>query len=245
MAISPDHPNVIVKRDGKRFLLGKEKGEEEIKADEIEEKDGYAIYRPKEKGEYSHNMMIITDFDKAVLYETLENMAVLSNIAKEKEQYILPKAKREGMEIAEKHQKLLLSANWHHIQQKLFPDMVNAFKENEKEWSEETTRMKAIREKQHLARIIKNMFDKGLDNLGTGRDNLKSILPKIMARSFPYKVFDYIEGKAPLDTSAPEDVHKFWSGVKTVFDEQDEEEKFKLLNTLHEGLPEKEPIDSE
>ncbi|MES2060029.1 MAG: hypothetical protein V4438_03295 [Patescibacteria group bacterium] len=156
MAITPDHPSVVVKRDGKRFMLGKE-GDTEIKKDGIEEKNEYAIYRPKDS-EQSDKMMIIADFDQAVLYETFENMAVLRNLSEQSEQYTLPSTKSEGEKIAAKHKEALQSADWKSIQNKLFPKLSKAFSDNKEEWEAEIARAKDLRKRQYLAKNILGIF---------------------------------------------------------------------------------------
>ena len=151
MAISIDHPEVLVHTDGEYFFLNLDKDgivKEELPCTE-EKKVGYQILRLKPEYKYedifTQKLYFVLDFDDAVLFEILENIEILRRMSLGIEVESLPGTYADGMKIAKDYAEVLQATDWGILQAKLFPEIVNIFYENEEEFANERKEVLAHR----------------------------------------------------------------------------------------------------
>jgi hypothetical protein len=239
MGITPDHPYVIANIDGKKYLIDNT-GEPKDLTDGLEQKDGYSIYRPQRENleETQNRMIIIQDFDQAVLYQTLENFAVLSNLARDEHIYILPGSKTEGENIAREHREALLQTDWQELQTKLFPNLVKSFHENSEEWSKEIQRVKNLRVKQYKGTVLSDAFHNAIKLTSMKDTDFDNAFPEIIkqARVFKDVVMLYLRNGIEMNNDVPKDLILFFQSVREFIEKEDKQAKVILYNSIEMNL---------
>ncbi|MES2416300.1 MAG: hypothetical protein V4504_01210 [Patescibacteria group bacterium] len=149
MGITPDHPYVIAYLEDGSYIAD---GQNKLKklTGNFEEHGNYKIYRPTKEDKLLTKMIMIEDFDQALIYETFENIEILRQISLGKKDITLPGSYEEGMKIADENKELLQKIDWRDMQKKLFPEIHKSFIENKKDWEEEIKRM-GDKRKQYFA----------------------------------------------------------------------------------------------
>jgi hypothetical protein len=136
MAVGADHPLVIgYSDDGEVFEYKNFNGkvaQKEILKGEIEDLSGVKVFKLSQKREGDpQTQFYIFNFDDAVLHETLENLKVLREMSMGHPVSNLPNTKIEGMKIADAHKEELQAVDIDKLQQRLYPQIHNFFKENQ------------------------------------------------------------------------------------------------------------------
>ncbi len=154
--ITVDHPYVVVYIDNDIYITDSSK---EIRLHgTMDSYSNYEVYYPAEDENMLHQMMMIFDFDHAILYEILENMEVLRQLSLGEKKTHLPNTYDLAMELIAPYKKIIEKINWKDLQVRLFPDMVQAFEKQNEKWSQEILRVADLRRKQY----IKKCFDRAV-----------------------------------------------------------------------------------
>lgn len=158
IAISPDHPYVIVKYDNKDYLLGYKEGPIDIEK-WLTQKDSFGIVNIPDNtdNDGKPRMLLVTNFNHGVLHEVLENFAVLQQMGKQGDTYLLPGTAEKGKKILGEHNEIIDSANWKSLQCKVLPHMQQMFESEE--WQNEVKRMQEVRDEQYRAQFLDNAFE--------------------------------------------------------------------------------------
>ncbi len=237
MGITPDHPFVVATIDEKKYAIGTS----ELKdlTEGLQEKDGYSIYKPNGNTKRDDNQIIVIhDFDQAVLHEILENFAVLSKVADKEFAYLLPGSKSEGEKIAKEHKGTLLATDWQTLQNKLFPEIQKSFEEVNDEWSKEIDRIKNLRARQYKAKILNGAFRGGFKLTSQKQEPFEAIFPELFNQSRLYKeqIISYLRNGTPLSKDVPRDIVVIFEFVKQTIDKEDIEAQKNLYSNIASNL---------
>ncbi len=152
MGIAADHPLIIAYlEDG---VYRADAGRLKKLEGTLVEESSYKIYRPVPEDKLHDKMIMIHDFDKALVYELLENMEVLRQLSLGEKSLTLPKQYDGGMSIASKNKDILQKINWKDLQFRLFPEIAASFSVHNKEWSEEVEHMRTLRKEWYIDEIF-------------------------------------------------------------------------------------------
>ncbi len=151
LAITADHPYVVVYLGKETYLASL--GLPIKMHNKIIECDGYKTYRPHPKDNLPHSFMVIHDFDRGILYETLENMEMLRLISKGVDVTRLPRTFEEGFEVADMHREILQRTNWKILATKLFPEITRSLLENKEDWQHELDHIIPLRKELHAQNV--------------------------------------------------------------------------------------------
>ncbi len=240
MAITPDHPYIVVEFENKHYLLGYNKSGSFDIENITESKEGFEIVRiPEDK---DHNgqprVLLVTDFNKAVLHEILENIAVLEQASKGKELYFLPNTDSKREELLAKHKNVLEAADWKLIQGKIFPDMQHMFESEE--WRTEVLRMQNLRDEQHRTKFWINAFQETFEIL---RERYQGTQKKIsrteivqQTKLHPTWMYEYVTGTIPMSDDIPLELLVFADVLKTNLAKENAKMQEALKARLRENL---------
>lgn len=215
MGITADHPFAIVEVEGKTYFASLY-GVHEAKG-KFQQADGFKTYAPSEEDELPYRIMLVWDFDEALLYEQLENFEILRQMSLGNEVENLPGTKESGMKIAEQHRGTLQGANWRTLQQKLVPKLAAYFRDHAEEWNVEIERMHLDRELTHTYNEIMTAAQQATSFKGRSYDDfLKEFLP--VAKQHSDAISHYLMKGIEMPIDASEDVRSFAREVKGMMD---------------------------
>ncbi len=213
MAITADHPYIIIQKEGRTYLLGYDKTPCDI-TDYLPRDGSRIMTLPRHIADKQKpNIIYIEDFDKAVLHETLENIAVLEHIANNKDLYTLPGTNDEGSKIAESNKDTLTLIDWKRLQAKILPEMKSAFQN--KVWTDEIERMQEIRDADYRARFFENaMSDISTRSLYVTQGDILSLRDSGLAKAFCDFVISDMQPPEGVDPKMIEFGTKLKEGLK-------------------------------
>ena len=150
LGMSSDHPCIFAEVDGKTWLYDAI-GRSRIARGTVYECDGYFIYKPRKIDGREHRMMFVHDYDRAIVYEVLENLKAFRSYLLGNEESLLPYTRKAVTEAIEPFGEDLMACDWGAIQAEIFPEIHRSFLMH-KEWKSELLRMQTRRRRQ-FARI--------------------------------------------------------------------------------------------
>ena len=211
MGITADHPFLIVDVEGKKYLasLG---GAHEAKGS-FEVKDGYTMYVPAEEDDIPYSMMLVWDFDEALVHEQLENFEVLRQLSLGADVYTLPDTRESGIEIAKEYKDVLQATSWRDIQHKITPELSQYFRTHRDAWEEE---IELLAVRRQLNTFFKETLECGKEATSFHGHSLsdfkKEFLP--IAQKHRTAVVDLIKHGVACPPETPEDVVLFAEAVQ-------------------------------
>jgi hypothetical protein len=238
LGVTPDHPVVIAEADGKKYIVDGQLPPVELHG-VFEQKDGYKIYRVssedrierlgKEEGEedepLDQKLIMVHDFNQAVMYEVFENVAIFSDIAKDAEADTVPGSRREVHEAAKKHAGVLQKADWRSMQAKLFPTIERSFAENKTEWDEEISRMKDFRKKERKDSVMLDILFTAQNETSLKGVPFKEAQKDIREMSHKYKneIKAFFIYSFEWSAVVPDDIKAFFTSIKGALNKEDVE----------------------
>jgi hypothetical protein len=131
MILAPDHPDTIRIANG-RF---RKNYNDHMFQGYIKPIGHLFEFRPAPNDNILSQLSLIVNFDRAVIYEILENMEFLRQVSLGNVTRFLPKSRADMERIANENANLLQVIEWKKIQQKLFPDIAAYIQQNIEEWN--------------------------------------------------------------------------------------------------------------
>lgn len=156
MGITADHPFALVQFEDKTYLASLY-GIAEIKG-KFEYKNGYKMYIPAEGDNIPESLMLVWNFDEALVYQVLENVELLRQISLGNVVVRLPGTQERAKEIATRYKDVLQGADWRKIQSKVAPELSQYFEDENKSWELEVDRISIER---HVKHVVKNILEAG------------------------------------------------------------------------------------
>ncbi|MES2223781.1 MAG: hypothetical protein V4469_02495 [Patescibacteria group bacterium] len=208
MAITPDHPYIAVEFEGKNYLLGYQTETPlDMESLTIERKDGFEIVRieTNKDNDGQSRILLVVDFNQAVVHEILENIAVLERISKQEDIYLLPGTDQKGQAVATKHKDTLEAADWKLVQGKILPHMRKMFENDE--WKKEVVRMQEVRDEQYRAKFWDSAFNETDEVLNERLEDAERKISRAeliqQTKQYPIWMYDYVTGNVPMDEKIP------------------------------------------
>lgn len=218
MLVGVDHPEPVLLKDGKIFL----NPDTEIHSvGQIEKKDGYMIVRRTQlrKDDFETKLNFIFPFDQAVLYEILDNLEIYRRVSLGEHVYLLPGTHEKIKAIAKKYRKTLQATNWGTLQEKLFPEIVKAFEENKKEYSDARKKVRFERIIDLATEALNEAFAKGRMKTSFAALDKKEADDKIFEESekYPKEILNFLVHHVKFPENVNSDVKIFYEEVKKVY----------------------------
>lgn len=211
MGITVNHPFAIVEVEGKTYLSSLY-GVHEAKGT-FETHDGYKLYKPSPEDDLPYTLMVVRDFDEALVYELLENFEVLRQMSLGNKVSNLPGTEESGMKIAEQHRGLLQSASWRSLQEKLFPELSDYFRQHAVEWGKEQERDVIVRRVWQESKKLLQDGKSATSYRALPFDTfIEQFVP--LAKSHGQAIKNFIAADVELDEEIPADVVLFSQKVK-------------------------------
>ncbi len=245
MGITPDHPYVIAYLDDGTYIADGQNDLKKLSGD-FEEHGNYKIYRPTKEDKLLTKMIMVEDFDQAVVYETLENMEILRRISFGEKGITLPGSYEEGIKIADENKELLQKIDWRDMQKKLFPEIHKSFIENKKDWEEEIKRISDKR-KQYYAENIFFEISGPAKEFVLLREDLKDKWEgiEIVFKKHKKEIIEFLNKNIPFKETTPDEVKLYFYFIKSQVEKKEDNEiiskdVYKVIeNLLFDKTPEK------
>ena len=154
MAIAPDHP-VVLLHEKDRFLRMNINGHVGVRG-YIEPRNTFSVFRPAHEDNMLTLLSLIVDFDRALLFETLENIEFLRQVALGNDVTFLPKSEEGFRALAAKHQGIVTATDWKQVQKILFPDIVAFIERHEVEWNHSITWAARVRRERRIKNLTRD-----------------------------------------------------------------------------------------
>lgn len=236
MGITPDHPYVFVHtKNGIYIADGQTKTQKTIGF--FEEHGDYKIYRPTKEDDVLTNMIMVENFDDAVVYAILENIEVLRQVSLGNKDITLPGSYEKGMEIANENKELLQKVNWKDMQKKLFPEIDKSFLDNIGEWSTEVKKVSEHRKESFIQHLFMGLSHKALGETSfKGKSEEELIEMGNMFLKYGNEIMQFLKNGISFDGTVPDDVQKYFSSIKAGAEEQTEpgatENLYKIIEEM-------------
>ncbi len=214
MGITTDHPFVVLYLEDGVYLA--DNGGIKKATGVLEDKGTYKIYRPGEEDDIEHTMLMVHDFDRAQIYELLENMEVLRQLLLEKDNTHIPGTMKSGQILAEAHKETLQKIDWKDLQSKLFPDIEASFQENKEAWKKEVEHIQKMRGVWHVEHIISDASLEALKKTTYAELPYEEAQSKIFTEIQGYEdeLIAFMENDAVLLETLPENVQIYFTSIK-------------------------------
>jgi len=225
MGITPDHPYVIAYLPDGIYALDGQSKEQKLSG-KFEDHGSYKIYRTTEEDDILAKMIMVQNFDNAVLYEILENMEVLRQVSLDKKGVVLPGSYESGAKIASDNKEIVQKINWKDLQSKLFPEISKSFLDHKEEWSQEVSRMASKRKKFYAENIFIDIAQDAQQEtsfreqeFGEGQKALGTLF-----KQYKNEIVQFLKNNVNFNDSVPEDVKNYFTYLKTEVGKQKESE---------------------
>lgn len=156
MGITADHPVLFITITGKRYIIDMVNIENKIELSlapgEFVDMGHYSLYYSPQG---VTKLMFVHNFDKAVIYETLENLEALKQVALGNYEVILPGYEEDTKKLAQQYANLLIPGDWRVLQRSLFPEISRSFDIHHEQWVEEFNRVR--QERKNLSNRVRAM----------------------------------------------------------------------------------------
>ena len=243
LGITPDHPYVIANLPDGTYALD---GQTKTKKLEgvLEDHGNYKIYRTTEEDNILTKMIMIQNFDNAVVYEILENMEVLRQVSLGKTGITLPGSYESGIKIASDNKEVLQKINWKDLQNELFPEIIKSFSDCKEEWSQEVSRVASRRKEFHAENIFVKIAYKAQGETSFKeqdfREGQKAL--GVLFKTHKNEIIQFLKENVNFNDSVPEDVKKYFSYLKTEVEKQKESGVIAdIYNIIEDKLVDKTP----
>lgn len=236
LGITPDHPYVITYIGDEIYVANA--GSDLVKLEGvIQQHEGYKIYRPSEneqKEGITGKIIVLHDFNKAIVYEILENIELLRQISLGNPFSTLPGAQQLGVKLAIDYKNILQGADWKRVQETLFPEIEESLLSLGDEWYDEIDRIAEIREKNYPTHRLNTITKKIRDNMVIKGESVIFAEEVIQATSNDILLF--LQKETPFNDSVPEDIKVYFSAIKVEIDKELPEMKNSMVNAIEEIL---------
>jgi hypothetical protein len=231
---SVDHPEVMIKKDGKSYIdAGIIDPEQPIKQ-KLDEKDGYEILRLPEDDKDIQKFFLIFPFDEGMLYEIFENLEVLKRLLRGGEVHGLPGTKEEGLKLAKRFEAELLAGDWRELQRKLFPTIYKAFVDNKQELEKEIERVSGERLKIFASKILNEALEE-VRNQQYKDLSFEKATEKILmdSKKYPQEVENFLVSGVPFSDSVEHSLKVTFESLYNEIDKkielEDNKEKVRII----------------
>jgi hypothetical protein len=246
MGITADHPVLFTEIEGQTFLVDGIGSKFNKAFGKTEDHGTYKIYYPTKEDGLLHQMVMVHDFNNAVVYETLENLQAYKE-SLTLPSTLLPHKRTEALKLAEKHASLFEKGDWRKMQRVLFPEIYKSFTDNKEEWLKEVLRMRNEREENNIYEIFTPIAGDAVKYAGwhnlTQEEIGKSEMNNI--KKYGLEIYNYFYNDTPLSTEIPEDIRKFYNKLFEGIAKQDKNTQILLKDIVAGGLLDKnENIDN-
>jgi hypothetical protein len=184
LAITAEHPFLVTEIENRNILVdGVFHKKSPLYANGAwKHAPNYSVYYPYAH-EYPYNISYVGNFDKMVVYETLENLQAMKEFLEGNRKALLPGYIESFEELLPNFKDLIQKGNWRRIQNTLFPEIYFYFLEHASEWKKEFLDQRKCRDvdytKDLLAGECINILDKTKKTCGITDKDLKKISDKI------------------------------------------------------------------
>lgn len=234
LGITPDHPMVIVEAEGVQYIVDGQRPPIKLHG-VFDEKDGYKIYHvspddreggledEKSGNPIDQKFIIVHDFNRAVMYEVLENISIFKSVANNEEVDLVPGSRREVYELSKKYAEVLKKGDWRSMQQKLFPEIERSFVENKDAWTEEIERMKDFRKQEKKNSLMLDLLFLAQNETHFKDKDFNESQNAIRSMSKEYKddIKAFFIYGFEFGPDIPEDIKNFFTFLRTALQKQD------------------------
>jgi hypothetical protein len=236
MGITPDHPYVVAYLDDGVYLADGQNHLQKVSGS-LEEHGDYKIYRPTEEDKLLQKMIMIENFDDAVVYAVLENIEVLRQVSLGNKDITLPGSYEKGVEIATANKELLQKVDWKDVQKKLFPEIDKSFLDNINEWSTEVKKVSEHRKESFIQHLFIELSHKALSETSF-KDKTEEELAEMgkLFQQHEKEILQFLKIGAPFAETIPDDIQKYFSSIKAGAEKQTEpgaiENLYKIIEEM-------------
>lgn len=215
LCVSVDHPEVCEIEDGSIKFFNSTTSAHTQEGMLID-CEGYKIFRLHTESESTQEFFFVFDFNRAVLYEILENLEVLRRMSLGENVTNLPGTYNSGMVIAHEYAEVLQTMDWSKLQDKLFPEIVRAFKEHDVEFNAHTEAVRLKRLDYLTTRILRKSLvtAQRATSFSTVDFDIAQLALIQKSRMVQTQVASFLINDTPFDASTDTDVVSFYGALK-------------------------------
>lgn len=236
LGIAQDHPVLFVTIDSITYLVDGvgTKTTLDITKGEFKDYGNYSIYYPEETERvYLTKMIMVHDFDRALVYEILENLEAYKQIKLQGKHLALPGYESASDTVNQLCNELITRGDWRKMQWILFPEIAHSFVVHKKEWQAEHMRVRKMRKdhetQEEILITLRESWQKAEKNSGMRNVSRKKIA-RLTSQLFPsidegVELTSYFKGDINFSTTQNSNAKIFLRTLKSDIESIESKEK--------------------